>query len=128
MLKASHEYQDINDSREHLRRKHSPVQCDRCYTLFPGTDRAKCILELESHRQLEAPCKRGDPSLKEGISEAQWASLEKRSNPKKSAAVSRIDKYWAIWDIIFPGVRRPQTPCEQFKIRRRGDSNFSRVR
>jgi hypothetical protein len=50
--------------------------------------------------------------LKEGISDAQWANLDKKKNSKKTQASSRIDKYWEIWDTIFPGVPRPETPCK----------------
>jgi hypothetical protein len=98
--------------REHLKRKHYPVQCDRCYQIFPGSDRASCVLALENHRQLPIPCERRQTTLKEGISDAQWANLDKKKNTKKTQASSRIEKYWEIWDAIFPGVTRPETPCK----------------
>lgn len=65
--------QDIqtNPSREHLKRNHSPVQCDRCYEIFEGPDRVSCMNKLTKHRQLGVPCERRNPAAKEGISESQ---------------------------------------------------------
>lgn len=103
----------IDIYREHLRRKHYPVQCERCYKIFPGVDRAACVLELQSHRQLPTPCPRGVESLKEGISDAQWASLERR-NSRRPQSISRVEKYWQIWDTIFPGMEKPDTPCKKY--------------
>ena len=54
--------------------------------------------------------RKGDPSLKEGINEAQWASLEKQ-NRKKNQEVHKAEKWFEIWDILFPEVVRPETPC-----------------
>jgi hypothetical protein len=98
--------------REHLKRKHHPVQCDRCYHIFPGSDRAAGVLALESHRQHEIPCERGDAALKEGISDAQWANLDKKKNVRKSKTSTRVEKYWEIWDVLFPDLRRPESPCK----------------
>jgi hypothetical protein len=101
--------------REHLRRKHYPVQCDRCYHIFTGSDRAACVLELQDHRQLDVPCERRSPSAKEGISEAQWANLDKKKSAKKSRVSSRIALWMEYWDILFPGVQPPATPCGQIE-------------
>ena len=100
-------------AREHLKRKHYPVQCDRCYEIFPGSDRAKSVMVLEAHRQLATPCERKEAILKEGISDSQWAKLEKKQNSKQSRGVSRVEKWWEMWDILFPGVPRPKTPCKE---------------
>ncbi|KAE8440304.1 hypothetical protein EG329_009537 [Mollisiaceae sp. DMI_Dod_QoI] len=97
-------------NREHLKRKYYPVQCDRCYDIFPGSDRARCVTALEAHRQQPNPCKRAQSDLKEGISDAKWAQLEKKKTAKQSKESSRIEKYWEIWDILFPGVPRPSNP------------------
>ena len=106
----------FNVFREHLKRKHYPVQCDRCYDIFQGnTDRAARVLELQSHLQLPVPCERRSPSEKEGISDAQWANLDKKKNIKKSQVVSRVDLWMEYWNILFPGVLQPATPCEYTK-------------
>lgn len=103
-------FTSIQRLKEHLKRKHYPVQCDRCYAIFPGSDRAKCVTALEAHRQQPIPCERGQSDLKEGISDAKWAQLEKKKTVKQSKESSRIEKYWEIWDILFPGVTRPNNP------------------
>ena len=72
--------------------------------------------ELVAHRQAEASCPRGDPSLKEGISDAQWASLDAQSRrTNKSQESHRTEKWVEIWVILFPGKEAP-TPCK-YRIR-----------
>jgi len=94
-----------------LKRKHYPVQCDRCYHVFPGTDRPGCIEQLLKHRQLDVPCERRDPSLREGISDAQWAALEKQ-NRKRNQETHKVEKWFEIWTILFPRAEQPETPCK----------------
>jgi len=69
---------------------------------------------LQKHRQLPNPCQLKPAALKEGISEAQWANLEKKKSIKKQQATSRVEKWMEIWDIIFPGIQKPDTPCKCF--------------
>lgn len=76
-------------------------------------DRSACVLALEAHRQLDVPCERKFSSLKEGISDAQWVSLEKKRGKIKNAESSRIEKWFDIWNVLFPGVARPAAPCRQ---------------
>jgi len=97
--------------REHLKRVHSPVQCERCHEIFPGTDRALCLSQLAEHRKMDVACELGDPSRKEGIDEAQWAALDKQ-NRKKSQEAHRVEKWFEIWDVLFPGRPRPKSPCK----------------
>jgi hypothetical protein len=97
--------------REHLKRVHSPVQCERCHEIFPGTDRAACLSRLAEHRKMDVSCELGDPSRKEGIDEAQWAALDKQ-NRKKNQETHRVEKWFEIWDVLFPGRERPKSPCE----------------
>ncbi|KAG4425118.1 hypothetical protein IFR04_001685 [Cadophora malorum] len=105
-------FKNIQRLKEHIKRKHYPVQCDRCYEIFPfpGSDRATGVRALECHRQLPQPCERRDSSGKEGISEAQCADLDKKKNPKKNQLTSSVEKYWEIWAILFPGIVRPASP------------------
>jgi hypothetical protein len=100
--------------REHLKRVHSPVQCERCKQTFAvgnGRDRAQCLDELAEHRKKEEPCELRAPSLKEGVDEAQWAKLD-RQNRKRNQEVHRVAKWFEIWDVLFPGMRPPKSPCE----------------
>jgi len=94
---------------------HSPVQCERCHQIFPGTDRAACLSQLADHRKMDVSCELGDPSRKEGIDEAQWAALDKQ-NRKKNQETHRVEKWFEIWDVLFPGRERPKSPCEHTTV------------
>ncbi|KAH9209158.1 hypothetical protein DL95DRAFT_477768 [Leptodontidium sp. 2 PMI_412] len=110
-------FKNIQRLKEHLKRTHYPVQCNRCWQIFPGSDRAVSVLALESRRQLPDSCKLREPKLKEGISDAQWAKLDKKKSVKKDQASHRVEKYWEIWDILFPGVSRPSNPLTGDDVR-----------
>ena len=100
-------------SREHLRRTHSPVQCERCKETFnpgKGGDRAEALNKLAEHRKSKESCPLRDASLKEGVDEVQWAKLDKQ-NRRKNAEAHRVEKWFEIWDVLFPGVPRPDSPC-----------------
>ena len=56
-----------------------------------------------------------DASLKEGVDEAQWAKLD-RQNRKRNQEIHKVEKWFEIWDVLFPGVKRPTTPCELSSI------------
>lgn len=100
-----------NECREHLKRVHSPVQCERCHEIFSGTDRAACLSKLAEHRKQAESCGLGDPSKKEGIDEAQWATLDKQ-NRKKNQEAHRVEKWFEIWEVLFPDAERPKSPCK----------------
>ena len=103
---------ELREPREHLRRKHNPVQCDRCCRIFDdGPDRATRMLELKKHHQLPDPCKLNSSGSKEGISDFQWATLDKKRSKKNIQRLSSVDKWNEIWTVLFPGVSHPQTPC-----------------
>ncbi|KAK3343495.1 hypothetical protein B0T25DRAFT_554469 [Lasiosphaeria hispida] len=102
-------FKSIQRLKEHLKRVHSPVQCERCHEIFPGTDRAACLARLAEHRKMNVSCELGDPSKKEGIDEAQWAALDKQ-NRRKNQETHRVEKWFEIWDVLFPGVVRPESP------------------
>ena len=59
---------------------------------------------------MNVACELGDPSKKEGIDEAQWAALDKQ-NRKKNQETHRVEKWFEIWDVLFPSVIRPKSPC-----------------
>ncbi len=92
-----------------MKRKHSPVQCDRCYRVFSGTNRTRCMSDLRNHRQQRVPCERGNPALQEGVSEVQWRMME-RHNRKKNQEKHKFEKWYEIWDILFPDAPKPETP------------------
>ncbi|KAK0634409.1 hypothetical protein B0T17DRAFT_611427 [Bombardia bombarda] len=110
-------FKSIQRLKEHLKRAHSPVQCERCYEIFPGTikERPACLSRLAEHRKMDISCERGDPANKEGIDEAQWAALE-RQNRKKNQEIHRLEKWNEIWDVLFPGVKRPENPWHDIVV------------
>ncbi|CCC14535.1 hypothetical protein SMACR_09435 [Sordaria macrospora] len=109
-------FKSIQRLKEHLKRVHSPVQCNRCYKIFPGTDRATCLANLSEHQKESDACTLGDPSQKEGIDAVQWAALE-RQNRKKNQEAHKLEKWFEIWDVLFPGSNRPETPWHDIKPR-----------
>ncbi len=50
--------------------------------------------------------------MREGISDDQWASLEKH-NRKKNQEKHRVEKWFEIWKILFPNAPMPETPCKK---------------
>ncbi|KAK4224381.1 hypothetical protein QBC38DRAFT_485587 [Podospora fimiseda] len=108
-------FKSIQRLKEHLRRTHSPVQCERCKETFnpgKGGDRAESLNKLAEHRKSENPCPLRDASLKEGVDEVQWAMLDKQ-NRRKNAEAHRVEKWFEIWDVLFPGVPRPESPWHE---------------
>ncbi|KAK1754759.1 hypothetical protein QBC47DRAFT_384864 [Echria macrotheca] len=108
-------FKSIQRLKEHLKRVHSPVQCERCHEIFPGTDRAACLARLAEHRKMASSCELGDPTKKEGIDEAQWAALDKQ-NRKKNQETHRVEKWFEIWDVLFPDVPRPKSPWHDVTV------------
>ncbi|KAF8854036.1 hypothetical protein BDZ45DRAFT_51012 [Acephala macrosclerotiorum] len=108
----------IPQLKEHLKRVHYPVQCERCYLIFEFKrgQRSPAVSKLAEHRQQEERCPRQADSLKEGISDAEWSRLsEEKKSRKGKAAIpekpqSAVDKWKEIWIILFPTAEVPQTP------------------
>ncbi|KAK0667090.1 hypothetical protein QBC41DRAFT_229168 [Cercophora samala] len=108
-------FKSIQRLKEHLKRTHSPVQCERCKETFnpgKGGDRAESLNKLAEHHKSEVPCPLRDASLKEGVDEVQWAMLDKQ-NRKKNQEVHRVEKWFEIWDVLFPEVARPESPWHE---------------
>ncbi|KAL9569218.1 hypothetical protein ACKAV7_006804 [Fusarium commune] len=98
-------FKNIQRLREHLKRTHSPVQCERCYHIFPSNEKSEtsAMLALTTHRQAEVPCLRGNFALKEGISDAEWAALDIQiRRTGKSQESHRVEKWTEIWILLFP--------------------------
>lgn len=104
-------------NREHLKRVHIHVQCQRCGTIFDGSDYATRAKKLEEHQRLEVSCQLKPEIVKEGISDTQWADLSKQSN-KKSKRTScplpknTVEKWNEIWSVLFPDIKGPSNPCK----------------
>ncbi|KAH9908966.1 hypothetical protein F4778DRAFT_714758 [Xylariomycetidae sp. FL2044] len=88
----------IRDVKQHLHRRHTPYfYCDRCYEVFEDGD------GYQRHFLRDMVCSRGPDSQLEGINRIQNLALTKKSDRNQGEE----DQWFAIWDIIFPGVTRP---------------------
>ncbi|KAK4183719.1 hypothetical protein QBC35DRAFT_442830 [Podospora australis] len=108
-------FKSIQRLKEHLKRNHSPVQCERCkmtFTPTKGGDRAECLNKLNDHRKSKEGCPLNDASLKEGVDDVQWAMLDRQSR-RKNQELHRVEKWFEIWDVLFPDVPRPESPWHE---------------
>jgi len=97
----------IRDVKQHLDRSHYPkFYCSRCSTIFS---------DEECHQQHVAnpaglfcpPCSQLD-----GITHEQRRQISRKSNPKQS-----VEQQWfALWDIVFPGRPRPDSPYQDANV------------
>jgi hypothetical protein len=67
--------------------------------------------ELARHKQGPSSCRIGDPSLKEGINDAQWAILHAQSRMTGNNQIHRTQRWAEIWKVLFPDKEAP-TPCK----------------
>ncbi|KAI0105855.1 hypothetical protein F4814DRAFT_429734 [Daldinia grandis] len=104
-------YKTIQRLKEHIKRKHLLIQCERCYKNFSGKGKAieESVAELKTHRQQPEPCAVGNSESNSGINMEQWTLLD-RSGGKKRKKISEVEKWFNIWDTIYPGVPRPAHP------------------
>lgn len=96
-----------DEDREHLIRRHGQQRpsCARCARTF---EKQK---DLEEHQRAERPCQILNPGDRpsQSISPAQMYSLRRRKGQYNE---SEVDKWFEIWDLLFPDKQRPRTPCE----------------
>lgn len=94
-------------NRDHFEGVHLISQCNRCYTIFENSG------ELVEHQQLSEVCEKKPSTLKEGIDIGQWEKIVKILKKTTQKGRQAFDKWYDIWDVLFPGTPRPQTPCKQ---------------
>jgi hypothetical protein len=100
----------IRDVKLHLRRVHARSFCVRCGGEFEGRQ------TLDAHYAFTPPCATRS-FLRKWLSEDQKESLAKRSNPKFT-----IEQQWyAIWDIVYPGRPRPDSPYADQSLSERSE-------
>ncbi|KAI0386973.1 hypothetical protein F5Y04DRAFT_242709 [Hypomontagnella monticulosa] len=92
----------ISRVKQHLARKHTPTfYCERCFTQFAEE------ASHQAHMREETGRCRWDPSARlDGISHQQHRELSRKSKTELSEA----EKWFAIWDIVFPGRPKPTSP------------------
>ncbi|KAK8127956.1 hypothetical protein PG984_009064 [Apiospora sp. TS-2023a] len=85
--------------KQHLSRSHyDESHCERCKAVFASS------ASLEDHLRYEQCQWRGSDAL-EGISHQQRNDLSKKSKPHHSES----DRWFAIWEVIFPGLPAPSS-------------------
>ncbi|KAH7316875.1 hypothetical protein B0I35DRAFT_512732, partial [Stachybotrys elegans] len=101
-------FKTVQRLKEHLKRIHSPVQCERCLKIFPDGDPMTRLGKLYEHRQQDVACPKRDGLLEKGISEAQWLRIKQRY--KRSQECHGVDAWFKIWAVIFPATKPPVSP------------------
>jgi len=90
----------IRDVKQHLGRRHQmPIYCPRCIKTFHDED------SRDEHNRNE-DCERSTLGKPEGITKAQKEALGK----KAQANQSQEQQWYGIFDILFPGHPRPESP------------------
>ncbi|KAI1803019.1 hypothetical protein F4811DRAFT_526768 [Daldinia bambusicola] len=104
-------YKTIQRLKEHIKRKHLLIQCERCYRNFSGKGKPieDSVSDLRRHRQQLEPCAVGSAEGNSGINMEQWTLLD-RSGGRKRQKISEVEKWFNIWDTIYPGKTRPPHP------------------
>ncbi|KAH7121479.1 hypothetical protein EDB81DRAFT_814021 [Dactylonectria macrodidyma] len=91
---------EIKRVKQHLVRKHTPERyCTRCLTVFPSKGSF-------DHHSTQETCIRSEFARLEGISHDQHTKLRAKSNP----VLSQSERWFVIWDVIFPNEPRPSSP------------------
>ncbi|KAI8961171.1 hypothetical protein F5Y11DRAFT_366972 [Daldinia sp. FL1419] len=88
-------YKTIQRLKEHIKRKHLLIQCERCYKNFSGKGKAieESVAELKMHRQQPEPCAVGSSETNLGVNMEQWTLLD-RSGSKKRKKISEVEKWF----------------------------------
>ncbi|KAK7937514.1 uncharacterized protein PG986_014382 [Apiospora aurea] len=101
---ASRGWMEIPRLKEHLYRFHYQTSCDRCLETF------KQDKDLVVHRRQAIPCQRKDNRSRDpvvqGIGQDTMSMLKSR---KRSSCQNAEEKWFEIWDIMFPHRGRPDT-------------------
>lgn len=99
---CSYQLRRIRDVKQHLGRKHSlPPYCPTCYMEFADED------ERDEHVRVRQCSEQSRATQKpEGMTDAQKRQLGKKSLPSQTPP----EQWFAIFDILFPGQQRPQSP------------------
>ncbi|KAI2617342.1 hypothetical protein GGS26DRAFT_576933 [Hypomontagnella submonticulosa] len=92
----------VSDVRTHIERKHmQPIHCPRCGVIFEKRD------ILTEHLR-DTVCSRKEPFHYPGVSLEQIRMIATRKHAK-----SDVEKWWRIWDILFPSSPRPLSPFDE---------------
>lgn len=92
----------ISRVKQHLARKHTPTfYCERCFTQFTEERSHQAHMREETER-----CRWDASARLDGISHQQHRELSRKSKTD----LTESEKWFAIWDIVFPGHPKPSSP------------------
>ncbi|OTA68710.1 hypothetical protein K449DRAFT_419343 [Hypoxylon sp. EC38] len=107
----------IQRLKEQIERKHLVIQCNRCFKNFSeiGKSHAETMAELDQHNRQPEPCTPAHSEASLGVSMERWVLLERNGSRKRPCQrVPELDKWYHIWDTIYPGRPRPSRPyCDR---------------
>jgi len=96
----------VRDVKQHLARRHTPkFYCQRCHLIF------ETQTSRDTHVMASEPCSPDQHGELDGISIEQTLDLRVRSERGRTEA----EQWFAIWDILFPGVQRPDSPYMEYE-------------
>jgi hypothetical protein len=91
---------DTSRVKQHLTRKHATdYYCERCMAVFPDS------ATHQTHIQAAQSCRPGSHNFT-NITHQQQRQLSRKSKP----GLSEMERWFGIWDIVFPGQPRPTSP------------------
>ncbi|KAI1302012.1 hypothetical protein F5Y03DRAFT_215068 [Xylaria venustula] len=95
---------DVHRVKEHLYRKHrqAKFRCMRCWECFESEQ------DYVDHQRAPTPCELKESEPIEGFDADQERQL--RSRKKKSHVVSEVDKWRAVFQILFPHIMSDEIP------------------
>lgn len=98
------ELRDVSRVKQHLNRSHAPkFYCPRCWLTFKRGE----TYNAHIMRPSSTMCAPNPLARLEGLSHEQRDRLSCRTG---LASMPEFDKWFAVWDIVFPGTQRPSSP------------------
>ncbi|KAK6839245.1 hypothetical protein PG987_005111 [Apiospora arundinis] len=104
--KACHGFSRIGDVRQHIDRRHrQPPHCPSCGCTFTARQTRELTAHINQRR-----CTR-IPFQLPGVTDDQWDMIRARGRAAPHTVNGGdIERWFQIWDVIFPGVGRPSSP------------------
>lgn len=100
----------ISRVKQHLTRSHAPeFYCEKCLVVFPNEEG-----KLTHFREELYLCTFQRSRPLEGITNEQQRKLSRKSDK----SLSEYEKWFVVWDIVFPGHDRPSSPYLDLELSR----------
>ncbi|KAI1473584.1 hypothetical protein F4774DRAFT_423137 [Daldinia eschscholtzii] len=101
-------FSSLNHYKRHLERVHTLHQCPRCGDIFDASG------ELQTHLAQESRCNLLTFERERSMSQATWDLVKGIFKKKRKAEDEPSDeeRWFRVWDALFPEAQRPPTACE----------------